>query len=110
MVNFLVTDPDHPADMTKHRLKVIQHHPDVINGCLAPTGLTLNTTPATTNLSWLGAGLRRAMSLRAGSPAHNTAVVVAWIGFAGTVGAPLLTVGLPALMAGGATQPTQHRR
>lgn len=49
MVNFLASDLDHLADMIKHRLKVIQHHPDVINGCLAPTGLTLNTTPANTN-------------------------------------------------------------
>ncbi|WP_433249490.1 hypothetical protein [Actinomadura nitritigenes] len=46
VVNFLVTDPDHPADMIKHRLKVIQHHPDVINGCLAPRGLTLAPQPA----------------------------------------------------------------
>lgn len=49
MANFLATDLDHLATMIKHRLKVIQHHPDVINGCLVPTGLTLNTTPANTN-------------------------------------------------------------
>ncbi|MFD0906163.1 IS630 family transposase [Actinomadura sediminis] len=49
MVNFLATDLDDLADMIKHRLKVIQHHPGVIDGCLAPTGLTLNTTPAITN-------------------------------------------------------------
>lgn len=49
MANFPATGLDHLASMIKHRLKVIQHHPDVINGCLAPTGLTLNTTPANTN-------------------------------------------------------------
>ncbi|WP_207946720.1 hypothetical protein [Actinomadura sp. 7K507] len=46
---FLATDLDDLAGMIKHRLKVIQHHPGVIDGCLAPTGLTLNTTPANTN-------------------------------------------------------------
>ncbi|MFC5184241.1 hypothetical protein [Actinomadura harenae] len=49
MVNFLTTDLDHLAHMIKHRLKVIQHHPDVIDGCLTITGLTLTTTPANTN-------------------------------------------------------------
>ncbi|MDL4818575.1 hypothetical protein [Actinomadura opuntiae] len=49
MTNFLATDLDHLAGMIKHRLKVIQHHPDVINGCLNPTGLTLTTTPTITS-------------------------------------------------------------
>jgi hypothetical protein len=49
MANFLATDIDHLTGMIKHRLKVIQHHPSVIDGCLAPTGLTLNNTHAITN-------------------------------------------------------------
>jgi transposase len=49
MTNFLATDLDDLVGMVRHRLKVIQHHPDVIDGCLTPTGLTLNTTPAITN-------------------------------------------------------------
>ncbi|MFC5745887.1 transposase [Actinomadura rugatobispora] len=49
MVNFLATDLDDLAGMIKHRLKMIQHHPGVIDGCLPPTGLSLNTTPAITN-------------------------------------------------------------
>ncbi len=49
MANFLATDLDHLTGMIKHRLKVIQHHPDVIDGCLTTTGLTPTTTPANTN-------------------------------------------------------------
>ncbi|MCP2339259.1 hypothetical protein [Actinomadura rupiterrae] len=49
MTNFPATDLDHLAGVIKHRLKVIQHHPDVIDGCPAITGPTLNTTPAITN-------------------------------------------------------------
>ncbi|OLT26670.1 hypothetical protein BJF79_43260 [Actinomadura sp. CNU-125] len=49
MVNFLATDLDDLAGMIKHRLEVIQHHPGVIDGCLAHTGLTFTTTPAITN-------------------------------------------------------------
>lgn len=49
MANFLATDLDHLTHMIKHRLKTIQHHPEVINGCLTTTGLTLNNTPAITN-------------------------------------------------------------
>lgn len=49
MANFLATDLDHLTAMIKHRLKVIQHHPDVIDGCLTTTGLTHTTTPANTN-------------------------------------------------------------
>lgn len=30
------------------QIKVIQYHPDVIDGCLTITGLTFNTTPAIT--------------------------------------------------------------
>ena len=45
MVNFLATDLDDLAGMIKHGLKVIQHHPHVIDSCLATTGLTLTTTP-----------------------------------------------------------------
>ncbi|GAA4055857.1 hypothetical protein [Actinomadura miaoliensis] len=43
MANFLATDLHHLAGMVKHRLKVIQHHPNVINGCLHATGLTLTS-------------------------------------------------------------------
>ncbi len=46
MANFLATDLDHLTQVIKHRLKVIQHHPEALNGCLQPTGLTLTTTPA----------------------------------------------------------------
>lgn len=49
VVNFLATDLDDLAGMIKHRLKVTQHHPGVIDSCLAPTGLTLNTKAAITN-------------------------------------------------------------
>lgn len=49
MANFSATDLDHLTGMIKHRLKLVQHHPDVINGWLATTGLTLNTTPAITH-------------------------------------------------------------
>jgi hypothetical protein len=50
MANFLAPDLDHLAGMVKHRLKVIQHHPDIIDGCLSPTGLILTTPlPAITH-------------------------------------------------------------
>ncbi|WP_225992794.1 hypothetical protein [Actinomadura rudentiformis] len=44
MTNFLATDLDHLTGMIKHRLKVIQCHPDVIDGCLTTTGLTITHT------------------------------------------------------------------
>jgi hypothetical protein len=53
MANFLATDLDHLVGMIKHRLKVIQHHPGVIDGCLAITGLSINTTPLITNSYWV---------------------------------------------------------
>ncbi|MGI5170405.1 hypothetical protein ACQEU3_39250 [Spirillospora sp. CA-253888] len=40
VTDFPATDLDHLADMIKRRLKVIQHHPEVIDGCLPPTALT----------------------------------------------------------------------
>jgi hypothetical protein len=40
---------------------------------------------------------RRHMCFRRGERRHNTAVVVAWIGFAGALGGPLVTVVGPAL-------------
>ena len=49
MANFLATDLDDLTSMIKHRLKLIQHQRDVIDGCLGNTGLTLNPTPAITN-------------------------------------------------------------
>ncbi|WP_433155464.1 transposase [Actinomadura nitritigenes] len=49
MANFLATDLDHLTGMIKHRLKVIQHHTDLIDRCLTTTGLTLHTTPTITN-------------------------------------------------------------
>lgn len=49
MANFLATDIDHLTGMIKHRLKMIQHHPEAIDGCLTVTGLTLTTPPAITN-------------------------------------------------------------
>ncbi|MFF0519183.1 IS630 family transposase [Actinomadura nitritigenes] len=49
MTNFLAADLDDLVGMVRHRLKMIQHHPHVIDGCLPPTGLTLTTTPAITN-------------------------------------------------------------
>ncbi|WP_200871956.1 transposase [Actinomadura welshii] len=36
MANFLATDLDHLTRMIKHRLKVIQHHPGVIDGASLP--------------------------------------------------------------------------
>ncbi len=36
---------DHLAAIVKNRLKHIQYHPDLINGFLAQTGLTLDTEP-----------------------------------------------------------------
>lgn len=48
MANFPATGLDHLTGMIKHRLKVIQHHPDMIDGCLT-TGLTVTTTPAVTS-------------------------------------------------------------
>jgi hypothetical protein len=53
MANFLATDLDHPAGIIKHRHKAIQHHPDMIDGCPTATGLSINTTPASTNQPWL---------------------------------------------------------
>jgi transposase len=41
ITNFLASDLDHLIGMLKHRLKVIQHHPHLINGCLPTTGLHL---------------------------------------------------------------------
>ncbi|MGW2311836.1 hypothetical protein [Actinomadura luteofluorescens] len=46
--------------MIKHRFTVIQHRPDVIDGWLTTTGLTLTTTPANTNLPWLSDSYCRA--------------------------------------------------
>lgn len=60
MANFLATDLDHLTAMIKHRFTVIQHRPDVIDGWLTTTGLTLTTTPANTNLPWLSDSYCRA--------------------------------------------------
>ncbi|QXJ23270.1 hypothetical protein AGRA3207_004405 [Actinomadura graeca] len=47
---------------------------------------------------------RRFLWFRPNARIHNTAIFVAWIGFAGTVGAPMATIAVPALwsqIAGG---------
>ncbi|CNG17814.1 Uncharacterised protein [Mycobacterium tuberculosis] len=50
MDNFLATDLDHLTGMIKHPLEVIQHDPDVIDGCLTPTGLTSPSHPLSPTL------------------------------------------------------------
>lgn len=54
---------------------------------------------------------RRHLWFRRGSAVHNTAVAVAWIGFAGAVCGPLVTVVVPALwtLTGGSRPTPQHR-
>ncbi|MDL4820153.1 IS630 family transposase [Actinomadura opuntiae] len=49
MANSLAADLNHLTRMIKHRLKVIQNHPDPIDGCLTTTDLTITTTPAITS-------------------------------------------------------------
>jgi len=41
MVNFAATDVDGLARIIKRKLKKIQYRPHLIDGCLAPTGLTI---------------------------------------------------------------------
>ena len=41
MVNFAATDLDRLVRIVKRKLKKIQYRPDLIDGCLAETGLTI---------------------------------------------------------------------
>ncbi|MEU7229948.1 transposase [Streptomyces chrestomyceticus] len=43
--NTAFTDPEHLMRVLRHRLREIQYRPDLIDGCLAATGLTLTTSP-----------------------------------------------------------------
>ncbi|HEY8987067.1 MAG TPA: IS630 family transposase, partial [Streptomyces sp.] len=38
------TDPGHLISTLRHGLRQIQYHSNLINGCLAETGLTLTTS------------------------------------------------------------------
>jgi hypothetical protein len=41
MINFAAADLDSLGRIVKRKLKKIQYRPDLINGCLAATGLTI---------------------------------------------------------------------
>ena len=43
MVNFAATDLNGLVRIIKRKLKKIQYRPHLIEGCLAPTGLTLDS-------------------------------------------------------------------
>ncbi|MER6917904.1 IS630 family transposase, partial [Streptomyces spiralis] len=43
-VNTAFTDPDHLISTLRHGLRQIQYRSNLINGCLAETGLTLTTS------------------------------------------------------------------
>ncbi|WUL00555.1 transposase [Streptomyces sp. NBC_00356] len=42
--NIAFTSPDHLVQTVRHGLRTIQYHSDLIDGCLAGTGLSLNPT------------------------------------------------------------------
>ncbi|QYX81920.1 hypothetical protein K1J60_39990 [Streptomyces akebiae] len=42
MANTAFTDPDHLTRTLRRGLAQVQRHPELINGCLTETGLTLN--------------------------------------------------------------------
>ncbi len=46
--NTAFTTPEHLIQTIRRGLRAIQHHPDLIDGCLAGTGLSL--TPTTTRV------------------------------------------------------------
>ncbi|MGW5255257.1 IS630 family transposase, partial [Streptomyces sp. NPDC004012] len=43
-VNTAFTDPDHLISTLRHGLRQIQYRSNLIDGCLAETGLTLTTS------------------------------------------------------------------
>ncbi|GAA1294213.1 hypothetical protein GCM10009634_48200 [Saccharothrix xinjiangensis] len=45
LADFAAADLDHLVRVVKRKLKKIQYQPDVPDGCLAQTGMTLTTTP-----------------------------------------------------------------
>ncbi len=45
MANTAFTDPDHLARTLRRGLAHIQRHPELIDGCLTETGLTLASDP-----------------------------------------------------------------